>query len=52
MPVALFGGITAFRIYPSEKLILVFLSNSSVTKYGTVGDRIVNLFLSEKEKQK
>lgn len=46
------GGITAFRIYPTEGLILVFLSNSSVTKYGTVGDRIVNLFLSAKAKQK
>ncbi|MGE0589299.1 MAG: serine hydrolase domain-containing protein [Cyclobacteriaceae bacterium] len=46
------GGITAFRIYPTEGLILVFLSNSSVTKYGTVGDRIVNLFLTAKAKQK
>lgn len=42
------GGITAFRIYPNEKLILVLLSNSSDTKYGTVGDQIVKLFLDSK----
>ena len=40
------GGITAFRIYPKENLILVLLSNSSDTKYGDAGNKIVNWFLS------
>ncbi|WP_416864958.1 MAG: serine hydrolase domain-containing protein [Imperialibacter sp.] len=40
------GGITDFRVYPKEGLILVLLSNSSVTKYGNVSDRIVELFLA------
>ncbi len=40
------GGITAFRIYPEKKLILVLLSNSSDTQYGKLGDRIVKLFLT------
>jgi CubicO group peptidase (beta-lactamase class C family) len=44
------GGITAFRIYPEERLILVLLSNSSDTKYGEAGDKIVNWFLSSSKK--
>lgn len=44
------GGITDLRIYPQEGLILVFLSNSTITKYGNVGDRIVKLFLEAKPK--
>lgn len=44
------GGITDFRIYPGEGLVVVFLSNSSDTKYGSVGDRIVTLFLDAKNK--
>ena len=39
------GGITAFRIYPQQQLILVLLSNSSNTSYGAIPDRIVKLFL-------
>lgn len=44
------GGITDLRIYPDEGLVLVFLSNSSNTKYANVGDRIVKLFLEAKPK--
>ncbi|MFZ1806656.1 MAG: serine hydrolase domain-containing protein [Cyclobacteriaceae bacterium] len=40
------GGITAFRIYPNEKMVLVLLSNSSDTNYGEAGNKIVNWFLS------
>lgn len=40
------GGITDFRIYPEEKLVLVLLSNSSVTSYGEVPNRIVELFVA------
>lgn len=39
------GGITQFKIYPDEKLIIVLLSNSSNTNYGNVVDRIVKMFL-------
>ena len=39
------GGISAFRIYPKEKVIIVMVSNSSNTKYGNVVDRIVKMFL-------
>ncbi|GAB1445856.1 serine hydrolase domain-containing protein [Flammeovirgaceae bacterium] len=42
------GGITAFRVYPTEKMVLVLLSNSSDTKYGNVGDQIVKQFLGAK----
>lgn len=42
------GGITQFRIYPEEKLIIVLLSNSSDTNYGDVVERIVKLFLEAK----
>ena len=45
------GGITAFRIYPEEKVIIVMLSNSSNTKYGNVVDRIAKMFLKAKNKQ-
>lgn len=45
------GGITQFRIYPKEKLIIVLLSNSSNTDYGDVVDRIVKMFLEAKNKQ-
>ncbi|MEA1897758.1 MAG: serine hydrolase domain-containing protein [Bacteroidota bacterium] len=44
------GGITQFKIYPDEKLIIVLLSNSSNTNYGNVVDRIVKMFLEAKEK--
>lgn len=44
------GGITAFRIYPEEKLVLVLLSNSSDTSYGDAANKIVNWFLSSSEK--
>jgi serine beta-lactamase-like protein LACTB, mitochondrial len=40
------GGITDLRVYPEEGLVLVLLSNSSVTKYGNVSSRIVELFLA------
>ena len=40
------GGITAFRIYPSKKLILVLLSNSSNTNYGNASDSIASWFLN------
>ena len=43
------GGITQFKIYPDEKLIIVLLSNSSNTNYGNVVDRIVKIFLEAKE---
>ena len=42
------GGITAFRVYPNEKLVVVLLSNSSDTQYGNAADRIVKWFLSGK----
>lgn len=38
------GGITQFRIFPSEDMIVVFLSNSSDTRYGNIVERIINLF--------
>jgi len=41
------GGITDLRIYPQEGLVLVLLSNSSVTRYGNVTDRLVELFVAE-----
>jgi CubicO group peptidase (beta-lactamase class C family) len=44
------GGITAFRIFPKEKLIIVLLSNSSETDYGDVVDRIGKIFLEAKHK--
>lgn len=44
------GGITALRIYPNEKLVLVLLSNSSDTSYGDAGNKIVNWFLSSSKK--
>ncbi len=44
------GGITQFRIYPKENLVIVLLSNSSNTNYGNVTDRIVQLFMEEKKK--
>lgn len=44
------GGITAFRIYPKEKLVIVLLSNSSNTDYGNVVDRIVEAFAKEYER--
>ncbi|HCM77231.1 MAG TPA: hypothetical protein DIS90_12675 [Cytophagales bacterium] len=41
------GGITAFRIYPHQKMVLVLLSNSSNTSYGDSGDKIAKWFLHE-----
>ncbi len=38
------GGITQFRVFPDEELIVVFLSNSSDTNYGNVVERIISLF--------
>lgn len=38
------GGITQFRIYPKQKLVIVMLSNSSDTRYGNLTDRLVALF--------
>lgn len=38
------GGITQFRIFPNEELIVVFLSNSSDTNYGKVVEQIISLF--------
>jgi serine beta-lactamase-like protein LACTB, mitochondrial len=43
------GGITAFEIYPKEKLVIVILTNFSDTNYGNVVSRIVSLF-AEAEK--
>lgn len=42
------GGITAFRVYPSEKMVVVILSNSSDTKYGDVPVKIATLFSKAK----
>jgi CubicO group peptidase (beta-lactamase class C family) len=42
------GGITAFRVYPSEKMVLVILSNSSDTRYGDIPVTIVRLFVEAK----
>ncbi|UXX80066.1 beta-lactamase family protein [Reichenbachiella carrageenanivorans] len=42
------GGITVFRIYPEDQLVIVMLSNSSNTKYGEIPKLIVEAFLSEK----
>jgi CubicO group peptidase (beta-lactamase class C family) len=42
------GGITAFRVYPSEKMVLVILSNSSDTQYGDIPVTIVRLFVEAK----
>lgn len=38
------GGITVFRIFPNEDIIVVALSNSSNTKYGKEINRITKLF--------
>jgi serine beta-lactamase-like protein LACTB len=45
------GGITQFKIYPKEKVIIVLLSNSSDTKYGNVVDRIVQMFLEARNEK-
>ncbi len=42
------GGITNLIVYPKENLIIVFLSNSSVTNYGMALDKIVKKFLEKK----
>jgi hypothetical protein len=42
------GGITAFRIYAEERLIVVLLSNSSNTSYGNIVDRIGKMFIETK----
>ena len=42
------GGITQFMIYPTDKLVIVLLSNSSNTTYGNVVDRIIEMFLNAK----
>lgn len=41
------GGITVFRIYPEDQLVIVMTSNSSNTKYGEIPKLIVEAFLSE-----
>ncbi len=41
------GGITQFRIYPREQLVIVLLSNSSDTRYGQITDRLATLFSQE-----
>ena len=43
------GGITSFLMYPEDNLVLVMLSNSSVTNYGNVDHRIVGLFVKAKK---
>jgi len=43
------GGITSFLMYPEDNLVLVMLSNSSVTNYGNVDHRITGLFVKAKK---
>ena len=43
------GGITSFLMYPDDNLVLVILSNSSVTNYGNVDHRIAELFVKAKK---
>jgi len=45
------GGITQFRIFPKEHIIIVLLSNSSNTRYGNLPDKIVRMFLVDKNAQ-
>lgn len=39
------GGITVFKIYPEDELVIVILSNLSDLKFGNIPDRITNAFL-------
>ncbi|MEP4534603.1 MAG: serine hydrolase domain-containing protein [Cyclobacteriaceae bacterium] len=42
------GGITVFKIYPEDELVIVILSNLSDLKFGNIPDRITNAFLTAK----
>jgi CubicO group peptidase (beta-lactamase class C family) len=40
------GGITQFKIFPDQELVLVILSNSSKTRYGNIPNRIIKKFIA------
>jgi serine beta-lactamase-like protein LACTB len=43
------GGITVFNVYPDHGMVLVILSNSSDTDFGTIPERISRLFAESME---
>ncbi len=41
------GGITSFSVYPNEKMVVVILSNSSNTNFGSIPYRIAKSFKNQ-----
>lgn len=39
------GGITSFKIYPEHRMVIVILSNSSNTRYGSIPGILARLFM-------